>query len=168
MSNPNGSRLRHGHRRKSGTSSEYSIWMKIRSRCLNPNSPAYADYGGRGISIAPEWDSFERFFEDMGCRPSMAHSIDRIDNEKGYSVENCRWATWKQQQRNRRDSRILTISGITATLAEHCERTGVKYKTAHMRLSKGASPEVAVNPARPAYGSITLHRLAQGLMRAAA
>lgn len=163
MSNPNGSRLRHGHRRKGKTSSEYSIWMKIRDRCLNPNTSAYGDYGGRGISIAPEWNSFERFFEDMGPRPSAAHSIDRIDNEKGYSPGNCRWATWKQQQRNRRDNRILTISGITATLAEHCERTGVKYKTAHMRLSKGASPEVAVSPGRAAYGSITLQRLGLGV-----
>ena len=154
MSNLNGSRLRHGNRRKSGTSAEYSAWMKMRSRCNNKNNAAYKDYGGRGISVDPRWDSFEAFLADMGQRPSSAHSLDRIDNNKGYSPENCRWATWKEQQRNRRSNTVYTVDGVTASLAEHCERTGVKYATAHRRLSVGASIEIAINPARPAYGSL--------------
>ncbi|WP_132862904.1 hypothetical protein [Stenotrophomonas sp. ATCM1_4] len=157
--NKAGSRLTHGHRRNGATSAEYNIWMKMRSRCNNPKDRAYADYGGRGISIEPRWDSFEAFLEDMGRRPSPAHSIDRVDNNKGYCAANCRWATWKQQQRNRRNNKIYTIDGVTATLPEHCERTGVKYKTAHMRLSKGAPLRVAISPERPKYG--TLRRLNQ-------
>lgn len=154
MSNPNGSRLRHGHRRNGNTSPEYSVWMGMRSRCLNSNDMAFKDYGGRGIGIDVRWNEYEAFFEDMGARPSPKHTIDRIDNSKGYGPGNCRWATWKEQQRNRRSNVIYTVDGVTATLAEHCERTGIKYKTAHRRLVQGASIDVAINPSRPPYGSI--------------
>ncbi len=88
---------------------EYKTWVGIKKRCLNPNARNYADYGGRGITISPDWlDSFETFYADMGPKPNKDLSIDRIDNEKGYSKENCRWATRTQQnnnQRVRKDSR---------------------------------------------------------------
>lgn len=133
---------------------EYSVWMKMRSRCNNPRATHFADYGGRGISVCARWNSFEAFLADMGARPSPAHSIDRINNLLGYSPENCRWATIKQQQRNRRSNRWITADGVCATLAEHCERTGVKYTTAHLRLKQGAPVDVAISRDRPAYGTI--------------
>lgn len=76
----------------------------MRVRCQDPTHKSYADYGGRGITVCPEWSSFERFYEDMGSRPSGA-SIDRIDNNKGYSPVNCRWATATVQGNNRRPAR---------------------------------------------------------------
>ena len=79
----------------------YTSWHAMRNRCNNPVAANYALYGGRGIAICPEWDSFEQFWADMGTRPA-GKSIDRIDNEAGYSKDNCRWATASEQQQNKR------------------------------------------------------------------
>lgn len=81
----------------------YKIWAGMKERCTNPNHHAFSHYGGRGITICDEWRlSFERFVADMGDRPSANHSIDRRDNDRGYSADNCRWATAAEQSRNRR------------------------------------------------------------------
>jgi hypothetical protein len=82
---------------------EYNTWRAMRSRCNNPNRPEYKNYGGRGISVCSEWnESFERFFSDMGKKPSANHSLERINNDLGYFKENCKWATAKEQANNRR------------------------------------------------------------------
>lgn len=85
---------------------EYRIWNGMKSRCGNPVNKDYPRYGGRGITVCDQWaTSFEVFFADMGLCPE-GHSLDRIDNDKGYSPDNCRWATVKQQMSNRRPSKL--------------------------------------------------------------
>lgn len=86
-------------------STEYRIWQAIKTRCLNPNSNQYKDYGGRNITISENWkDNFEQFLNDMGKRPSTKHTIDRINNNLGYYKENCKWSTYKQQNNNKRSN----------------------------------------------------------------
>lgn len=92
----------------------YNIWLMMKQRCKNPNDKSYSNYGGRGISICEKWENFEGFLEDMGKKP-QGLSIERIDNEKGYFKENCKWATRKEQNNNRRDNTYFIIDGIKVT-----------------------------------------------------
>lgn len=87
---------------------EYNTWNGMKQRCFNPNSQFYANYGGRGITVADEWiSSFQAFYEHIGPAPSGAHSIDRIDNDGNYEPGNVRWATSFEQVHNRRPRRLL-------------------------------------------------------------
>ena len=119
---------------------EHISWVAMRGRCLNLNNRAYARYGGRGITVCREWESFERFLADMGPRPSPAHSLDRIDNNGPYSPENCRWATRTEQSRNRRSVPRYEHEGISLTLPEWAERTGIAPSTLEYRVKKKRWP----------------------------
>lgn len=105
----------------------YSIWTKMTQRCGNPNNPKYKNYGGRGITVCDRWLRFENFLEDMG-EPGPGLSIDRINNAAGYSSENCRWATKKEQGNNTRSNVIVELDGKQMTLKQAAESAGVKYK----------------------------------------
>ena len=90
-------------------SSEYHTWQSLRDRCLNPKNKMYKHYGARGISVCSEWlNSFENFYKDMGNKPTCKHSIDRINNNGNYCLENCRWVTQKVQVNNSRLARKIT------------------------------------------------------------
>jgi len=100
----------HGQSSQLEKTAEYTAWQHMRQRCLNPDDPAYRNYGGRGITIHSPWiDSFESFFEYVGPKPSPKHSIDRIDNNGNYEPGNVRWATSKQQRRNTQRSKLDEI-----------------------------------------------------------
>ncbi len=87
---------------------EYGAWCNIKDRCCNPNCKNWKDYGGRGISICKEWEyDFAKFIRDMGFKPGPKYSIERIDNEKGYSKENCKWIEFSEQVYNKRTTTIL-------------------------------------------------------------
>lgn len=117
-------------------SREYSTWRSMRSRCNNPKSAHYQSYGGRGIKICKRWDKFENFYEDMGERPK-GYSLDRIDNNKGYNKKNCRWATKKEQDNNRRDNVTITHNGETMTLTEWSRKVNISRITIRGRLKRG-------------------------------
>lgn len=119
------------------------IWYQMRRRCNNPNYPEFQYYGGRGIKVCDEWEkdfsSFKKWAEKTGYTDEL--SIDRIDPDKGYSPDNCRWATNKEQCNNKRSNIRITYNGKTQTLAQWCEELNLNYQAARARCAKGASVE---------------------------
>lgn len=135
---------RHGHAVGGRVSPEYKSWASAVERCERPNNKRYAAYGGRGIRMCREWrDSFEAFFAYMGERPS-GMSLDRIDVDGHYEPGNCRWATQTYQQRNKRNTKLVTVGNESLTCGEWSERTGVPAKAIWRRLKEGWAPERAI------------------------
>ncbi|MCK8648854.1 hypothetical protein M1M06_07325 [Ralstonia insidiosa] len=114
----------------------YRIWAQMKGRCTNPNNTSYPRYGGRGITVCERWMTYEGFLADMG-HPPAGTTLDRIDNSLGYSPENCRWATWTQQQRNKRSNVFITHAGETLCIAEWAEKSGITSSTLRKRLRDG-------------------------------
>lgn len=101
---------------------EYKIWRNMQKRCYDTKNEKYKDYGGRGIKVCERWlISFKNFLFDMGKRPSVKHTIDRINNDGNYEIENCRWATTKQQARNKRNNRWIDYNGERKILQDWAE-----------------------------------------------
>lgn len=105
-------------------------------RCTNPKSKQYKDYGGRGITVCNAWRDYKNFAADMGPRPHNL-SLDRIDNDKGYSPENCRWATRLEQNNNKRNCiYIVADRGKRMSLKQYCEKNGLNYRAIAKRISQ--------------------------------
>lgn len=124
----------------------YRTWSGMRSRCTNTKDPHYRRYGARGISVCEEWDSFDAFkewSEKNGFAEGL--SIDRIDNDKGYSPDNCRWATPVQQATNRSTSRFIVVNGVSKTISEWSRITGVARSTIAYRADKGLQGEEIIS-----------------------
>ncbi|WP_347271641.1 hypothetical protein [Rhizorhabdus histidinilytica] len=118
---------------------EHRSWAHMKERCFNENCADYPDYGGRGITVCDRWrDSFEAFFADMGPRPSIKHSIDRIDVNRNYDPGNCRWATNLEQAQNKRDTRWVLFRGQRMSMREACRlaELDAKYKVIHARVHR--------------------------------
>lgn len=129
--------MRHGHARKGQLSRTYRIWGNLKTRCTNPRNQAFPLYGGRGISLCQRWVTFDGFLADMGACPA-GKQIDRIDNNRGYEPGNCRWATAKENARNRRSNKRYVIRGVQKTIPEWAEHFGlVRSKTVYERVANG-------------------------------
>lgn len=115
----------------------YRTWLAMKGRCLRSTHTAYPDYGGRGIGICDRWkESFENFHADMGDPPGPGYSIERNDVNGNYEPGNCKWATVREQRRNTRSTVRLTYNGVTKSLAEWAEETGLHRTTIATRLRK--------------------------------
>lgn len=120
---------------------EYRAWQAAKNRCYNKNNADYFNYGGRGITMCLPWkQSFTTFYKDLGPRPP-GHSLERKDNSKGYSPDNCYWATTQDQVVNRRSVTTLTYKGISNTVKGWSRLTGIGPGTIRKRLSQGFSIE---------------------------
>ena len=122
-------------------SPEFKAWAAMKRRCQTSSDKEYPNYGGRGISVCPEWEKFEVFLADMGKRPSTRHSLDRIDNDRGYCPDNCRWATWEEQSNNRRNIPHLEYRGRVLAQAEWAQLLGIPVGALKKRLGMGWSVE---------------------------
>lgn len=131
-------KIKHG---KCGTK-VYRTWATMKDRCLNKNCRLYKYYGARGITVCKEWESdFENFYKDMGDPPTDKHSIDRIDVNKGYYKDNCRWATDKQQANNRTNTVYIQFDGVSKTISEWSKEVEIHHNAIRTRLRRGWSVE---------------------------
>jgi hypothetical protein len=136
----------HGCARASGFTRAYKTWRSMRQRCQDANCGSYYKYGGRGISVCDRWQKYENFLSDMGEPPSDAHSIDRIDNDRGYEPGNCRWATRLEQANNTRANVRITVGEVTKTVTEWSRIAGIAEPKLRKRLLVGYSPEESLSP----------------------
>lgn len=149
--------LKHGAARKGRTTPEYKVWRSMIARCYYPASPSYPEYGGRGITICERWQkSFTHFLADMGPKPSLEHSIDRIDSDGNYEAENCRWATWAEQARNRKSVIWITHNGQTLCATDWELKLGLAPGLISHRLADGWTKQDALRPTRPHQRELTL------------
>jgi hypothetical protein len=102
-------------------------------RCTNPNHASFKNYGGRGIQVCERWRTFDNFKSDMGPRPESG-MLDRENNDGNYEPNNCRWATRKEQNSNRRNCIYVDCDGERVTLKEYCRRKGLRYRPIVKRI----------------------------------
>lgn len=121
----------------------HAVWLNMKQRCDNPKNTFFHHYGGRGIGYCRRWSSFENFYEDMGDPPE-GFTLDRENNNLGYSKSNCRWVSRKTQQNNRRANRRIKIDGETNTISEWAEISGLHRNTLNERLNEGWTPKRAI------------------------
>lgn len=137
---------KHGAAVHGSLTPEYYSWVAMKARCLNPNVKNWPRYGGRGITVCDRWAaSFSAFLKDMGTRPTAKYTLDRIDNDKNYEPGNVRWATPKEQQRNRARTSLIEIDGRSVPLSQACEERGLNLETVRHRLRAGYPAQRALS-----------------------
>lgn len=139
-------RIKHLNLRHGGCKTKlYGVWNTMRQRCENQNTEHYKLYGGRGINVCEEWHDFANFkhwAEITGYKPGL--TIDRIDPNKGYFPENCKWSTMKEQSNNRRNNLKVDYNGKLLTVQEIAAMTGLSRQTIELRIHKGYTPKEIV------------------------
>lgn len=128
-------------------SKTYHVWRSMKCRCLNPKNASFANYGGRGITFCDRWSDFSNFVADMGEAPDGL-SIERNNNNGNYEPGNCRWATRKEQARNKSTNRRVTRDGITRTLVEWSEVLGICRGTLQTRVTQRYNDSELLAPLR--------------------
>ena len=129
---------------------EYKVWSAMLQRCNNPKCRVYRHYGGRGITVCIRWLKFEDFFTDMGPRPFRSAWLERLNNNIGYSLDNCAWVTPSQNGRNKRNSRFLTLGNERLCVTAWSEKTGIPIPTIYGRIKSGWPIErVLTEPPNP-------------------
>ena len=144
------SRTKHGHALSSKASPTYKSWENMMQRCTNPKHHHWSKYGGAGITVCDRWKTFTNFLQDMGERPE-GKTIDRIDFNKGYEPQNCKWSTPKEQQRNRKACRMITWKGTTKSMVEWSEFLKIPYSILEGRIRRNLPLERAFTQ-RPLIG----------------
>jgi hypothetical protein len=129
--------ITHGHSAGGKPSRTYRSWCEMIARCSSPHRKDWLNYGGRGITVCERWSDFANFLEDMGERPD-GKTLNRVDNNVGYEPGNCAWATWFEQNQNRRDTIYVTICSKPIALIQACRDYEVSYKAIHRRMHKRA------------------------------
>jgi hypothetical protein len=138
-------KIKHGHYINNRPSPEYYAWRSIKERCKNPNHHSYPKYGGSGILIHEEWvNDFKSFLDYIGPRPSLSHTVDRIDYKEGYVPGNIRWSDRSTQNRNRSDNKWITANDITMCLEDWAKKLGCSPTAIRLRVKRGWSWEKAV------------------------
>lgn len=122
----------------------YKRWGYMKTRCNNKNNKEYHNYGDRWINVCERWGKFENFYEDMKDGFKIELTLDRVDNEKGYSKENCRWISQKENSNNTRMNRYIAYKGVTKTMKQWSESYDIPYKSFWYRLNAGWSVEKAL------------------------
>lgn len=127
------------------SSKEYSSWESMKARCLNSNNLFYNNYGGRGIKVCKRWLNFKNFYKDMGDKPSKDYSLERIDVNGNYCPKNCKWATRREQDRNRRTNVFIEYKNKTYILSDLAKKVGLHQQTIKSRLDRGLPMEEVVS-----------------------
>ena len=141
-SGTNNSSYKHGNSKRLSRTKEYNTWSGIIKRTTNPSQDNYKYYGGRGIQVSEAWrKSFQQFLDDMGKAPTKCHSIERVNNDMGYSKENCIWATASEQMSNTRYNVIIEYNGKRLTQEQWGREIGLNGTIICKRLKRGWSIE---------------------------
>lgn len=138
----------HGATVNHSTTPEYNTWCNMIRRCTDPRNQDYDNYGQRGITVCERWRSFADFYADMGEKPTRKHSLERVDNNKGYSPENCAWATQAQQTRNTRQNRWLTLNGRTMCLSDWAKELNLHPTSLNERLERWPIEKALTTPSK--------------------
>lgn len=123
----------------------YNSWYAMKQRCSNPNNVSYKNYGDRGITYCRDWEFFDGFLRDMSPCWKEGLTLNRIDNDKGYSRENCNWVTRKEQNINKRVNHVLEYRGRKMTMPQWAEYLGISFGTLRSRFYRGMTTSEILN-----------------------